>query len=152
MRANIFRFFCIVTTLCLTLTSYTPIQGSDSDGWRNASWGVDASAYVREVRVRDGVKDNCTEHKASAYAEADMYGMVNGQSYYNSGSYTIGSELNGGVKDSDGNYYSGEMTDRVKVTRHYHDPPNNVSGWGDADSTIYGVRGLYDSAYHYLNF
>ena len=81
-----------------------------------------------------------------------MYARVNGDRHYNSGSYTIGAELNGGIKDSDGNYYSGEMTDRVKVKRHHHGSPDNASGWGDADSSIYGVQGISDHDYDYLYF
>ena len=40
MRANIFRFLVIVTALCLTFTSHTPIQGSGSEEETGSGYGI----------------------------------------------------------------------------------------------------------------
>ena len=151
MRPVFFRFLCIVTTLCLTLTSYTSIQGSGSGDQNGSNRGVSASAYASETSRLQGA-NWYTDHRARSYARANTYAFVNGSYYYNSGSYTIGAELNGGLKDSDGRYYSGQMSDNASVSRTYSDTPSNVSGWGDADSTVYGAQNISASAYDYTRF
>lgn len=147
MRANIFRFLVIVTALCLTLTSHTPIQGSGSEeGTGSGSAGVDADAFIKEGRRIMGAHWY-TSHKAYASAYARSYIHTSDGYIQNSGSYSIGAELQPSYnRDSDGGYYTGKLVDSVEAYDLFRGDPADVDGWGAADSTVYGIRGLYDQA------
>lgn len=146
MRATIFRFLVIVTALGLTLTSYTPIQGSGSEEG-SSSAGVDADAFIEEGRRSMGAHWY-TSHKAYASAYAQSYIYITGEGYIqNSGSYSIGAELQPSYeRDSDGGYYTGKLVDYAQVYDLFREDPEDADGWGAADSTVYGIRGRYDQA------